>query len=131
MHSATNLSAVFFGVLSLSFFCKVAEMTEKYAHIDWVGQRWHKDDDGNQIGRHYYVDVPEGTEDTWHHDNKKQFTVSPRFFIIFVGILILNGAHFGSGTRSSCKLWQKSPNGLLIPYVRIAMTCNAYEFMHV
>ncbi len=26
-------------------------------------------------------------------------------------------------------MWQKNPYGLSIPYVRNAMTCNAYEFM--
>ncbi len=57
VHSATNLSAVFFGILLLSFFCKVAEMTEKYVHKDWVGQRRGKDDDAIEIGRLYYVDV--------------------------------------------------------------------------
>jgi hypothetical protein len=62
VRSATNLSAVFFGILSLSFFRKVAEMTEKYAHEDWVGERRRKDNDGNEIGRHYYVNVVEGTE---------------------------------------------------------------------
>jgi hypothetical protein len=54
--------AIFFGILSLAFFRKVAEMTEKYAHKDWVVERRCKDNDGNKIGRHYYVDVPEGTE---------------------------------------------------------------------
>jgi hypothetical protein len=37
-------------------------MTEKYAHKDWVVERRRKDNDGNEIGRHYYVDVLEGTE---------------------------------------------------------------------
>ncbi len=71
MRSTTDLSADFFGILSLSFFRKVTEMTEKYTHKDWVGQRWRKDNDGNEIGRHHYVDVPEGTEGARHCDNKK------------------------------------------------------------
>ncbi len=62
MHPAADLSAIFFGILSLAFFCKVAEMTEKYAQKDWVVERRRKDNDGNEIGRQYYVDVPEGTE---------------------------------------------------------------------
>ena len=78
MRSVTDLSAVFFGILSLSFFIKVAEMTDKYAHKDWVAPRRCKDDHGKEIGRLYYVDVPEGTEGAcivksrdnlpWHQD---------------------------------------------------------------
>jgi hypothetical protein len=66
MHSATDLSAVFFGILLLSFFSIVAEMTDKYAHKDWVSPRQRKDEHGNEIGRPYYVDVPERTEGAWH-----------------------------------------------------------------
>ncbi len=88
-----------------------------------------KDNNGNEIGRQYYVDVPEGTEGARHCNKEKRFTISSGFIIVFIGILILNGAHFGSGSRSSRKLWQKSPYGLSIPYVWNAMTCNAYEFM--
>jgi hypothetical protein len=107
----------------------VAEITENYAHKDWVVERRRKDNDGNEIGRHYYVDVVEGTEGARHHDKEKRFTVSPVFVIVFIGILILNGAHFGSGSRSSRKLWQKIPYGLSIPHVWNAMTRNAYESM--
>ncbi len=68
MRSAADLSAIFFGILSLAFFRKVAEMTVKYVHKDWVVKRRHKDNDGNEIGRQYYMDVPEGTEGARHHD---------------------------------------------------------------
>jgi hypothetical protein len=60
--SATDLSAVFFGILSFLFFSKMAEMTDKYAHKDCVAPRQRKDEHGNEIGRPYYVDVPEGIE---------------------------------------------------------------------
>jgi hypothetical protein len=130
VRSATDLSAVFFGILSLSFFSKVAEMTDKHTHKDWVALRRCKDEHGNEIGRPYYVDVPEGTEGAWHRVKRRQFTMTPGFFIVFLGILMLQGAHFGSNKRSSRKLWQTSPYGLSIPYVQNAMTRNAYEFMH-
>ncbi len=75
VRSATNLSAILFGIKLLSFFSKVAaEMTDKYVHKDWIGQRRCKDDNGNEIGRLYYVDVPEGTKGAWYHDNRKQFS---------------------------------------------------------
>jgi hypothetical protein len=106
VHSATNLSAVLFGILLFSCFGKVAEMTDKYAHKDWVGQRWCKDDNGIEIGRSHYVDVPAGTKGAQHCDNRKQLTVSPGFVMIFVRILMLNGTYFESGRRSASKLWQ-------------------------
>ncbi len=55
--------------------------------------------------------------------------MTPGFVLVFIGILMLQGAQFESTTRSSRKLWQKSPYGLSIPYVWKAMTWNAYEFM--
>jgi hypothetical protein len=76
------------------------------------------------------VDVPEGTEGAWHCAKSIKFTVTPGVVLVFLGILMLQGAHFGSNKRISRKLWQASPYGLSIPYVRNAMTWNAYEFMH-
>ncbi len=75
------------------------------------------------------MDVPEETEGAWHCAKRRQFTVTPGFVLVFLGILMLQGAHFGSNKRSSCKLWQASPYGLSIPYVWNAITRNAYEFM--
>jgi hypothetical protein len=69
--TATNLSAVFIGILPLTFFRKVAEMTEKYSYKDWVVEQRHKDEDGNEIGRGYSVDVPEGTEGACHCTTKQ------------------------------------------------------------
>jgi hypothetical protein len=75
------------------------------------------------------VDVPEGTEGALHRAKRIKFTVILGFVLVFLGILMLQGAHFGSNKRSSRKLWQASPYGLSIPYVWNAMTRNAYEFM--
>ncbi len=105
-------------------------MTDKYAHQDWVGQRWHKDNNGNEIGRPYYVDVPERTGGAQHCAKRREYSVTPGFVLAFIGILMLQGAHFGSSKRSSHKLWQKSPYGLSIPYIQNAMRRNTYEFMH-
>jgi hypothetical protein len=106
MRSATDLSAVFFGILLLLFFGKVAEMTDKYAHKEWVSLRQCKDEHGNEIGRPYYVDVPEGTEGARHCAKMIKFTMMPGFVLVFLGILMLQGAHFGSNKKSSRKLWQ-------------------------
>ncbi len=72
--------------------------------------------------------MPEGTEGAWHRAKRIKFTMAPGFVLVFLGILMLQGAHFGSNKRSSRKLWQASPYGLSIPYVRNALTQNAYEF---
>jgi hypothetical protein len=78
----------------LSFFSKVAEMTDKYAHKDWVAMRRCKDEHGNEIGRPYYVDVSEGTEGAWDCAKRIKFTVTPGFVLVFLGILMLQGTHF-------------------------------------
>ncbi len=75
------------------------------------------------------MDVPEGTEGARHRAKRMKFTVTSRFVLVFLGILMLQGAHFGSNKKSSRKLWQASPYGLSIPYVWNAMMQNAYEFM--
>jgi hypothetical protein len=107
----------------------VAELTDKYAHKDWVAPRQHKDEHGNEIGRPYYVDVSEGTEDAQHCAKRIKFTMTPGFVLVFLGILMLQGAHFGSNKRSSRELLQVSPYGLSISYIWNAMMWNAYEFM--
>ena len=101
MRSATDLSAVFLGILLLLFFSKVVEMIDKCAHKDWVESRRRKDDHGNEIGGPYYVDVPEETEGAWHREKRRRFIVTLGFFVVFIGILMLQGAHFGSDKKSS------------------------------
>jgi hypothetical protein len=48
---------------------------------------------------------------------------------MWIGILVLQGVHFGSEKRTAQKMWQKPPYGLSIPYVCNLMTRDAYEFL--
>jgi hypothetical protein len=61
---------------------------------------------------------------------KQQYKICPGFIIVFIGILLLQGAHFVSDKRSSCKLWQCSLYGMSIPYVWNSMRRDAIKFMH-
>jgi hypothetical protein len=79
IRTATNLSAVFIGILPLTFLSKVAEMTEEYSYKDWVVEQRRKDEDGNEIRRRYFVDVPEGMEGACHHTKKQQYKICPGF----------------------------------------------------
>jgi hypothetical protein len=63
-------------------------------HKDWVAMRRRKDEHGNEIGRPYYVDVSEGTEGDRHCAKMIKFTVTPGFVLVFLEILMLQGAHF-------------------------------------
>jgi hypothetical protein len=45
------------------------------------------------------------------------------------GILVLQGALFGSEKRTLQKMWQKAPYGRSLPYIWNAMSHNAYEFL--
>jgi hypothetical protein len=63
-------------------------------------------------------------------DNKRvRYSITSGFIITWIGILILQGAHFGSHKRTSRKMWQKTPYGLSLPYVRNSMSRDAYEFL--
>jgi hypothetical protein len=84
----------------------------------------------------YYVQVPPLTDgaptpNRRHPADNKQvrYSITSGFIITWIGILILQGAHFGSDKRTSRKMWQKAPYGLSLPYVQNSMSRNAYEFL--
>ena len=67
-----------------------------------------------------------------HRADKERvrYLISAGFIITWIGILVLQGAHFGSEKRTGRKMWrQKAPYGLSLPYVRNSMTRDAYEFL--
>ena len=57
MHSAKDLADIFFAILPLAFFERVAQLTTKYCYDDWAVQRRKKDSDGNEMKQFYYVQV--------------------------------------------------------------------------
>ena len=136
VRSAKGLANIFFAILPLTFFERVAQLTTKYCYDDWVVQRRKKDSDGNEMKQFYYVQVSplsDGapTPNRRHRaDNKRvRYSITTGFTITWIEILILQGAHFGSDKRTSHKMWQKTPYGLSLPYVRNSMSRDAYEFL--
>jgi hypothetical protein len=59
-----------------------------------------------------------------------RWDINPGFIICWIGILILQGGHFGSEKWTVIKMQQGSPYGLSIPYVRNSMQKDAFEFLH-
>jgi len=95
-----------------------------------------KDRDGNEKKKKILVDCPAKTNGSntpgrRHHCDKEKvkYKHTPGYIIVFLGILILNGAHFGSTRRDARKMWRRAPHGISLPYVRNAMSRNAFEFM--
>ena len=110
MHSAKG------AILPLAFIERVTQLTRrKYCYDDWVVQRRKKDSDGNEMKQFYYVQVSPLTDGAptpnrrHRADNKRvRYSITSGFIITWIGILILQGAHFGSDKRNSRKMWQKT-----------------------
>ncbi|KAL9183005.1 hypothetical protein ACHAXT_004792, partial [Thalassiosira profunda] len=122
--SARNLSCLFLAMIPLSFWTKVATMTDKYCYKDWVVEKRGNDRDGNPKKTTYFSHVPaktggSNTPGRRHRadDKKKYSRLRP------------GGGHFGSDKRTARKMWRKPPHGLKMAYVQNTMTRNAYEFM--
>ena len=111
VRSAKGLADIFFAIFPMAFIERVAQLTRKYCYDDWVVQRRKKDSDGNEMKQFYYIQVSPLTDGAptpnRHHDgdNKQvHYSITSGFIITWIGILILQGAHFGSeknkcGTR--------------------------------
>jgi hypothetical protein len=135
--SADNLALVFLAILPMLFFVHVAAMIKKYCYEDWVVEKkCTSNEEGNVKKRTYLSDVDpttggEPTPGRRHRaDNEPvKWDVNPGFIICWIGLLILQGGHFGSEKRTTRKLWQGSPYGLSIPYVRNSMQRDAFEFL--
>ena len=118
VRSADNLALIFLAIFPVSFFVNVA-------YKDWVVEKERRDEHGNVKKKKYLVDVypttgGEPTPGRRHRaDNEAvRWDINPGYIICWIGILILQGGHFGSEKRSARKMWQRSPYGLSIPYVR-------------
>ncbi len=137
VHLADNLALVFLAILPMLFFVHVAAMTKKYCYKDWVIEKKRtSNEEGNVKKRTYLSDVApttggEPTPGRKHRaDNEPvKWDVNPGFIICWIGLLILQGGHFGLEKRTTRKMWQGSPYGLSIPYVRNSMRRDAFEFL--
>jgi hypothetical protein len=125
-------------ILPMLFFVKIAKMLRKYCYEDWVVEKEHRNEDGNEKNKRTYlanVAPTTGGKPTpgrRHHTNNDpvRWDAYPGFIISWISILILQGGHFGSEKRTVRKMWQGSPYGLSIPYVRNSMQRDAFEFIH-
>jgi hypothetical protein len=120
-----DLSSIFLAILPLTFFSKVAELTNKYCFKDWVVEKKALDSDGNPKKRPYLETVPaltngEPTPGCHHHADREQdkWHITPGFIICWVAILILQCAHFGSDKKLLRNIWQRSPYGISMPYIQ-------------
>ncbi len=112
IRSAKGLCDIFLAILPLAFFERVAQLTAKYCYKDWVFARKKKDSDGDKIKSFYFVSVPPLTDGAptpnRHHraDNERvQYQITAGYIITWIGILVLQGAHFGSEKRTARKMW--------------------------
>jgi hypothetical protein len=55
VRSGQGLCDIFFAILPLVFFERVAQLTTKYFYDDWVVQKRKKDSDGNELKAFYFV----------------------------------------------------------------------------
>jgi hypothetical protein len=103
VHSADNLSLIFLAILPTLFFVKVAKMMRKYCYKDWVLEKVHRNEYGNEMNKGMYLtDVapttggkPRTPGCRHHVDNEPvRWDVNPGFIICWIGILILQGGHF-------------------------------------
>ena len=53
--SAKSLACIFFSMVPLSFFVRVAEWTKKYCYEDWVVEKFGNDRDGKTKKRRHFV----------------------------------------------------------------------------
>jgi hypothetical protein len=73
--------------------------------------------------------APSPNQRRWADKERVQYRISARFIITWIGILVLQGAHFGSEKRTAQKMWQKASYGLSPQYICHSMTHDAYEFL--
>ena len=134
---ASNLLiGIFMAIIPLAFFVKVENMTHIYCYKYWVVKKFGQGRDGDWNRKKYFSGIPPKKNDVNYPerrhraDNEKnRFNITPRYVICWIGILILQGAHFGSHKKVGSKLWRQGPYGVNIPYIQNSMTGNAFEFM--
>jgi hypothetical protein len=111
VRSADNLALIFLAILPVLFFVKVALLTRKYCYKDWVVEKEQRDEHGNVKKKKYLADVCATTVGKLapgrrhRADNEEvRWDINPGYIICWIGILILQGGHFGSEKRSAQKM---------------------------
>ena len=125
-----SLLSLFLFMVSLTFFSQVAKWTHKYCYEDWVVESFGKDRDGDAKRIRHFEDVPAQIERGFPYPGrrhradkeKKKYTITTGFVLCWMGMLILQGSHFGANKRSAAKMWRGQPYGISIPYIQNTMT---------
>ena len=120
-------------MVPLTFFSQVAKWTHKYCYEDWVVESFGKDRDGDAKRVRHFEDVPAQIERGVPYPGrrhradkeKKKYTITTGFVLCWMGMLILQGAHFGADKRSAAKMWRGQPYGTSILYIQNTMIRNA------
>ena len=137
MRTATNLASVFFFIVPLISFRKVATWTDKYAYKDWVIEKHGNDRDGNKKKVGHFEEAPQlvtklrRKQKHRHRDNKEKqkFVISTGFVLCWFASLILQGALFGKSKPRANDLYAKEGYGINVPIIRNAMVRDTYKFM--
>ena len=135
--TATNLACMFFFLLPLSFFAKIAAWTDQYCYKDWVVEKVGRNRDGNLKTKSHFEDVPELKKGqrrpkTHRHRGdreKTKYAITVGFVICWVAHLILQGAVFGSTKPDTHRLYTKGAYGVNVPILRNSMKRDAVKFM--
>jgi hypothetical protein len=94
-------------ILPLSFFQQVTKMTDKYYYRDWVMEKEQLDRDGNvkkkKILKACTAETP-GARHRARKDTSYSFTITVGYVIAWIGLLVLQGAHFGSDKQTAKKM---------------------------
>ena len=123
-------------IIPLAFFVNVDNMSNIYCYKDWVVENVWRGCDGDRYRKKYFFKVlPKKNGVNYpgrgHQVDKEQrkFKITPRYFICWIGSLILQEGHLGSHKREGSKFWRQGPYGVRISYIQNTITINIFEFM--
>ena len=107
--SNASLADIFFGIMPISTFDYVQDMTEKYCYHDYVVEKDQLDCDGNVKKKKMLVGCDADTPGARHHvssssNNNWSYPITTGFVLAWFAMLILQGAHFGTNKRTAKKM---------------------------
>jgi len=132
--ATTPLIKLFFLILPLAFFEKVAVWSSKYCYEDWVVEKTGKDRDNIKKKVRYFEPVPTDASRESHHRHrgdkeKEKFKITTGFILCWIGHLIFQGGMFGAHKPASTRLYRAAPHGINVPILRNVMKRDAFTFM--
>ena len=118
------ISCIFFVLFPITLFGYIAEMSEKYAFIDWVAPNEGVDCDGNK-SRKKKLKPCESTDPNKRRRAHYEYHFTTGYIISWIGILIYYGS-LGT-TKSPQNFWIAMPYGIYAPWVQNTMTRDAFK----